>query len=127
MRATADLPATPDGPGLARTIVADTLARWGLTELREDAVLITSELVTNAAQHAPGSDTFRLEVTRRAGGVRISLADGNALFPAVQQLDADRPSGRGMRIVESLAARWGTEKHHDGGKRVWVDLDASQP
>jgi hypothetical protein len=39
----------------------------------------------------------------------------------VAELDADRPRGRGMRIISALADRWGADEYRDG-KRVWVEL-----
>jgi hypothetical protein len=52
------------------------------------------------------------------------VAGGSTIRPIVQQLSHDQPRGRGMRMVEAIADRWGAEDHNDG-KRVWFDLDAS--
>jgi len=83
--------------------------------------LIVSELVSNAVEHAPGSATYELEVVQQGSGVRIYLADGSSIKPVVAELAHDRPRGRGMRIVEALTDSWGSDDH-DGGKRVWVEL-----
>jgi two-component sensor histidine kinase len=80
-----------------------------------------NELVTNAYQHAPGTDSFELEITATDDHIRISLADGSAIRPVIADLDPSRPTGRGMRIVQAVAARWGAEDHH-GGKRVWAEI-----
>ena len=77
--------------------------------------------MTNAVQHAPGADTYELELLRVEGGVRIYLADGASIKPMVRELDHRTPRGRGMRIVAAVAADWGSDEHH-GGKRVWVEL-----
>ena len=98
------------------------LPQWGLAEITDDAKVVVSELVTNAYVHAPGPDTFHLELLRRSDGVRISLADGSAVKPLIAELTSDRPSGRGLAIVEALASDWGAEER-DGGKIVWVELD----
>jgi len=122
-RASIDVPASAHGPAAARRVVAALLPVWELPELSADAELVVSELVTNAYRHAPGTDSFELELVRREDGVRIALADGNAVRPVIAELKADhQPTGRGMAIVAALATRWGAEDHH-GGKRVWVDLD----
>ncbi len=123
-RASIDVPASVQGPMAARRVVAALLPAWELPELSDDAELVVSELVTNAYRHAPGTDSFELELVRRDGGVRIALADGNSVRPVIAELsDQDtRPTGRGMAIVAALATRWGAEDHH-GGKRVWVDLE----
>jgi anti-sigma regulatory factor (Ser/Thr protein kinase) len=106
----------------ARRLVGALLPVWGLPDLKDDAELVVSELVTNAYLHAPGTDSFELELVRRTTGIRIMLADGASVRPIIAELGDDHPSGRGMAIIAALAARWGSEDHH-GGKRVWVDLD----
>lgn len=121
-RASVDIPATSNGPAAARRVVHALLPAWGLGVLVDDAELVVSELVTNAYLHAPGSDSFELELVRRANGVRIVLADGASVRPIIAELRHDRPTGRGMAIIAELATSWGSEEHH-GGKRVWVDLD----
>ena len=50
------------------------------------------------------------------------MADGSSVRPVVRELDADRPRGRGLQLVQAIADRWGAEDHH-GGKRVWFELD----
>jgi len=121
-RASVDVPASVQGPAAARGVVAAVLPVWELPDLSDDAQLVVSELVTNAYRHAPGTDSFELELVRQSDGVRISLADRNAVRPVIAELKADhQPTGRGMAIVAALAVRWGAEDHH-GGKRVWVDL-----
>lgn len=121
-RAVIDVPASLHGPSAARQMVAALLPMWDLEHLTGDAQLIVTELVTNAYQHAPGSDTFELEIVGSPARIRIALADGSAVRPVIAELDQTRPTGRGMRIVAALATAWGAEDHH-GGKRVWVDLD----
>ena len=121
-RASMDVPATSHGPRAARRVVSALLPVWGLADLQDDAELVVSELVTNAYLHAPGTDSFELELVRRGNGVRIALADGAAVRPVIADLRHRRPNGRGMGIIAALASGWGAEDHH-GGKRVWVDLD----
>jgi anti-sigma regulatory factor (Ser/Thr protein kinase) len=121
-RASIDVPATIDGPAAARRVIAALLPVWELPALRDSAELVVSELVTNAYLHAPGSDSFELEIVRRENGVRIGLADGNSIRPMLRELGGEEPSGRGMSLVAALASAWGAEDHH-GGKRVWVVLD----
>jgi anti-sigma regulatory factor (Ser/Thr protein kinase) len=117
-----DLPATDRGPAAARRVIAALLSAWELPELRDDAELIVSELITNAYRHAPKMDTFELELERRADGVQIALADGSSVRPMIRELTHEDTSGRGMLLVAALATKWGAEDHR-GGKRVWVHLD----
>lgn len=121
-RASIDVPATSRGPAAARQVVAALLPAWGLADLCSDAELVVSELVTNAYLHAPGTDSFELELVRRTNGVRMTLADGVSVRPIIAELGHEHPTGRGMVIVAQLATGWGAEDHH-GGKRVWVDID----
>jgi anti-sigma regulatory factor (Ser/Thr protein kinase) len=125
-RASMDIPATGLGVAAVRHVVAALLSAWQLAELRDDAVLLASELVTNAYRHAPGTDSFELEVVRRTHGIRIALADGSSIRPLIKELSHERPGGRGMTLVAAIATGWGAEDHN-GGKRVWVDLDKAQP
>jgi anti-sigma regulatory factor (Ser/Thr protein kinase) len=120
-RAVIDVPASVHGPAAARQVVAALLPMWDIGHVTANAQLIVSELVTNAYQHAPGADSFELELLGYPERLRIVLADGSAVRPVIAELDETRPTGRGMRIVSSLATEWGAEDHH-GGKRVWVDL-----
>ena len=124
--AAVDIPATVHAAAAARTVVDALLPVWNLADLQDDAKLIASELVTNAYLHAPGTDSFELELVRRSRGVRISLADGSSIRPVIAELSHDATSGRGMRIVACLASAWGAEDYH-GGKRVWVELDQPLP
>jgi hypothetical protein len=57
--------------------------------------------------------------------LRLSVADGSAVRPVVRELDRDNPRGRGLRLVQAIADRWGAEDHQ-GGKRVWLELAAPQ-
>lgn len=120
-RAAADIPATQRGPATARHVVRGLLEGWHLGELAPDASLVVSELVSNAVEHAPSTHSFELELLCDADRLRITLADGSSIKPVIAALDNERPRGRGMRIVDELAADWGAEEFRDG-KRVWVDL-----
>lgn len=121
-RAVVDIPATPQGPATARRVVDAVLPAWDYDDLRFDAELVVSELVTNAVMHAPGADTLELELIRRESGLRIALADGSAVRPIIKELSEEHTSGRGMVIVQAVASAWGSEEQ-PGGKRVWVDID----
>jgi anti-sigma regulatory factor (Ser/Thr protein kinase) len=95
-----------------------------LGAVRDDAVLVASELVTNAVVHSGGSpaDTIQIRAVLVRGGVSISVHDpglsGDA--PHLRDTDVMQAGGRGLRIVERLARRWGCER--DPGHRVWAEL-----
>ncbi|MFP1629124.1 SpoIIE family protein phosphatase [Streptomyces sp. 5K101] len=113
----------------ARAFVRDTLQGWGYSDVVDDAVVLTSELVTNAVVHAGTSaDVLCL---RSEDGVRIEVADrypereipiqgtGHSLG------SPDRENGRGLLLCAALASRWGVE-YTPTHKQVWFQLDLPQ-
>jgi anti-sigma regulatory factor (Ser/Thr protein kinase) len=113
------LPRHPGAAAKARRFVEDVVERCGLPEdARESAVLVSSELVTNALQHGRGKIELRL--TRLGKFLRIEVVDeGHEQAPAVRQEAADETGGWGLRIVDHLAAQWGV---FEGTTHVWADL-----
>ncbi|MEX2290538.1 MAG: ATP-binding protein [Mycobacteriales bacterium] len=85
----------------------------------EDLVLLTSEVVTNAIIH--GRSEVRLRVLAGQGRLRIEVADENSRHPQLPGEDADALDGRGVRILDELAARWGVRDERYG-KTVWFEL-----
>ncbi|MEU9173949.1 ATP-binding protein [Streptomyces sp. NPDC048420] len=106
----------------ARAEVRRQLEGWGLAERDDDlvdtAVLLVSELATNALLHS--ASRFTLTLSAAHGVLRCEVADSGRRTPRV--LDAgNAESGRGMFLVEALALRWGWRQ--DGrGKTVWFEL-----
>lgn len=86
------------------------------------AVVVVSELVTNAVQHAGERGQLRLELRVTGAVLRLELADGSSVRPMAREIVDSDERGRGMHIVDVLTARWGVETH-GAGKRVWVELD----
>ena len=86
-----------------------------------NALLIVSELVTNAVIH--GAEPIEVVVGGEAGEVRIEVSDGDTRAPRPEAHDpnADQLEGRGLRIVNTLAEHWGTAMH-DFGKTVWAEV-----
>lgn len=103
---------------LARNFVLERLA--GAPVDREVALLLTSELVTNAIRHA--GTNFEVEVCPTADGrVRVSVADASPVVPRPVDAPPEAQSGRGLFFVEHYATAWGVERVA-GGKRVWFVL-----
>jgi len=119
--ASIDLPPTSASVLAARRVVRDLLAVWDVPHDREDAALLVTELVTNVVDHVQGEVDLTLELSLSDTWLRIAVVDGSSIRPVVQELSHERPRGRGMRMVEAIADRWGAEDHK-GGKRVWFDL-----
>lgn len=110
----------------ARGFVRDTLQGWGLGDIVDDAVVLTSELVTNAVVHA--GTAAEVLCLRDSDGVRIEVADRYPerelpLHDAGQAPGSpDREGGRGLLLCAALATRWGVE-YTASDKRVWFQLD----
>ncbi|MFE3772310.1 ATP-binding protein [Streptomyces sp. NPDC059122] len=106
---------------LARAELRRLLDRWGLGVVADDALLVLSELLTNAVRHARVSRGREIETrySREPQGVRIEVHDAAQNWPQPRTPDVD--GGRGLTIVAALAARWGTEVRDGGlGKAVWA-------
>ncbi|MEX2659977.1 MAG: SpoIIE family protein phosphatase [Acidimicrobiales bacterium] len=121
--ASTDLPPHPLSARRARRFVLTALDAFAVRGLDEVAELLTSEVVTNAVVHAHSS--VRVSVEGVDGGVRISVADTNPLIPAPRQPVDEAEHGRGLHLVDTLAARWGVEPG-DAGKSVWFELWVEQ-
>jgi serine phosphatase RsbU (regulator of sigma subunit) len=114
----------PDGPEAASAV-----RRWirqssrGLDRLlREDIVLLATELVTNAVRHGRGEVAVRLWPGPDV--VRVEVSDANPHRPEPGGYDLDAEDGRGLLIVGALSSRWGTAPLAGGaGKTVWFELD----
>lgn len=110
----------------ARSFVRDTLQGWGFADIIDDAVVLTSELVTNAVVHAgTAADVLCL---RSDDGARIEVADH---YPereiplqgaAITMSSPDREGGRGLQLCAALASRWGVD-YTPTKKLVWFQLD----
>jgi anti-sigma regulatory factor (Ser/Thr protein kinase) len=114
-------------PRGARDHVGAFLDAHGIDgEVRRDALVVVSELVTNAVVHA--GEPIALEVAVRDKTLRIDVCDGDDRTAVVAPRREDRAvmTGRGLAIVESLAHRWGVRSHR-GGKSVWAEMDVASP
>ena len=93
----------------------------GLEVMLDDALLLVTELVTNAVVHAGTDMELHLEVG--VDRARIEVADHGAggLSVLRGEPDAGREGGRGIFLLDALAQEWGT-RHFRGGKSVWFEL-----
>ncbi|MGX1880257.1 SpoIIE family protein phosphatase [Streptomyces sp. NPDC055287] len=110
----------------ARAFVRDTLQGWGYSDIVDDAVVLTSELVTNAVVHA--GTTADVLCLRTEEGVRVEVGDRYPerevpLQGTAQSFGSpDREGGRGLLLCAALASRWGVE-YAPTNKHVWFQLD----
>jgi Histidine kinase-like ATPase domain len=94
-------------PAKARAAVDEATTAWGLAQLAFPTELITSELVSNAVQHA--ASPVDLLLRRTASGLCVSVRDGSpvAPVPATEPPGTGSLRGRGLFLVSSTASRWG--------------------
>ncbi len=120
MEAVLMLAPAPSSAAAARVLVQETLPGWGCDELLDDARLVVTELVSNAVLHA--RTTLQVQCEVNAHALRIAVTDSAAGAVAVRSFDPrNHLGGRGLRIVEDLADRWGIDRTDDGGKTVWAE------
>lgn len=115
------LPAEPASVPAARRCVRDALAGLGADGAAEDAQTLVSELATNAVLHA--RTPFTLQVVRRDDVVQVRVADRSAVLPRQRSYGPESTTGRGMRLIASIATAWGIDSE-GGGKVVWFELPA---
>ena len=118
------LPRDPAGPGIARRFVERRLVEWGHADDVDVALLLTSELVTNALLHAGGVDEISLE--ERGPYVRVAVHDPSPLLPRPRNYDAEAVTGRGLSLVRQVALVSGVTRT-GAGKAVWFELGPGEP
>ncbi|MFJ3302912.1 ATP-binding protein [Streptomyces sp. NPDC086549] len=125
------LSATPRGARLARLLAVQQLDEWGWPAscpVGESAVLVVAELAANAVTHGRVRDRgFRLTLAVEAEAsdtLRIEVVDprGDRRPLARRIAGPTAETGRGLLLVEALAARWGSEPWPPSGKVVWAEI-----
>jgi anti-sigma regulatory factor (Ser/Thr protein kinase) len=113
----------------AREFATRTLTSWGLPDLVDDAVVIISELVTNAIRHglppyaaAAGDAPIKLSLVRQGRFVVFIVCDPSDQDPKVRPADDVCENGRGLHVIEALSRVWGWTPLPSGGKAVWAAL-----
>jgi len=123
------LPADRRTPAAARGLVRALLAEARLDELTDEALLLTTELTTNAVIHA-GTE-LDIEAVADETGLCVTVMDfAPGALGQPPTPDGDGPAGttvlaergRGLLLVDHFASSWGTT-HHTEGKGVWFRLD----
>jgi anti-sigma regulatory factor (Ser/Thr protein kinase) len=116
------LPREPASARRARHLLLDALAEDGLERSTSSGVaeLLVSELATNAVRYGAGDD-FRIEVDLEAGALRVAVHDRSRVVPSPRHTSPVEVGGRGLKLVDTLAAAWGAEETADG-KVVWFTL-----
>lgn len=132
------LPAAASSAGQGRRFVVVTLERWGISACADLVVLLVSELVANVALHARSEAVVSLVLS--GGTLRVQVCDHSPQLPVRRHYGLASSTGRGLLMLETLAAEWGVEPNADG-KCVWFvvqttpaaagladfDMDAVEP
>jgi anti-sigma regulatory factor (Ser/Thr protein kinase) len=105
-------------PERARRWLAGHLDGLTAARQRDDAMLIVSELVTNAVRHGQGAVVVRAAVVD-TGAIEVSVTDTGHGEPSIQPAHPIRVGGLGLRIVAELSSTWGVSRG-SGGTTVWA-------
>jgi anti-sigma regulatory factor (Ser/Thr protein kinase) len=110
----------PAAAAEARDRVLAAIRAWDVPVDADVAVLLTSELVTNAIKHEAGK-TITLFITCTYGHLRVDVHDTSRFFPRLLDASGEEEFGRGLRLVDTLADKWGCDLTADG-KAVYFRL-----
>ena len=118
--ATRRFPPDLRSPRGARRFVDEMLATWDCRPAIETLEVLLSEIVANAVVHARSEP----EVTVRLldGFLRVDVADDSDVMPEPRAAGTMEEGGRGLRILDSEASRWGVSPRPGGGKVVWFEV-----
>jgi anti-sigma regulatory factor (Ser/Thr protein kinase) len=113
----------PAAPAEARRRVRDAIRSWQVPVDLDAALLLTSELVTNAIRHQAGqrAQAVMLAIASSRGRLRVDVHDTSRSLPAVAEVPADAETGRGLLLVETLSDEWGFYRT-PAGKAVYFTL-----
>jgi anti-sigma regulatory factor (Ser/Thr protein kinase) len=120
MAETVELAPKPASVRSARVFTAGVLGDGGVeASVIELAVLLVSELVTNAAVHA--GSTIRVTVHVDSHWVRVEVEDEGRGQPVLRRQARNELQGRGLAVVDRLSTDWGADRR-DGRKVVWFEI-----
>jgi anti-sigma regulatory factor (Ser/Thr protein kinase) len=118
----------PAAAAEARRRVRFAIRSWRVPVDLDAALLLTSELVTNAVRHeaaqAVGHEAAQavvLAIACSRGRLRVDVHDTSRSLPAVAEVPADAETGRGLLLVETLSDEWGCYRT-PAGKAVYFTL-----
>ena len=114
------LSAGPAAAAEARSQVRAAICAWNVPVDLDVAVLLTSELVTNAIRHEPGG-TVTLAISCSCGQLRVDVHDTSCSLPVLVDAPADAETGRGLMLVATRTADWGVCRT-PAGKAVYFTL-----
>jgi anti-sigma regulatory factor (Ser/Thr protein kinase) len=120
-----ELAPLPGAIPCARLHAVHVLHEWGLREFAEDAALIVSELMTNAADASmalPDRPPITLRLLASDKSLVIEAWDHSPRDLEPREAGPDAECGRGLAVVAALSERWGWERTGYHRKVVWAEL-----
>jgi anti-sigma regulatory factor (Ser/Thr protein kinase) len=121
------IPGRPEQVGAARAFVAQTLSSNQVGADAYEATLLTSEIVTNAIQHSRSGvegGTVTIVIIGVPRGVLVEIIDNGSAGAPIVRGDLYAVQGRGLFVVQHLAAQWGYLRDSTG-TTVWFHLPAA--
>ena len=115
-----DLPSSAASVSRARRFTETWCQAWEITGTIDVALLVVSELVTNAITHGQGTCALRLRIDD--GALRVEVGDRGAGSPEITDAGANDEGGRGLRIVALSSRAWGVDGAGEGSKVVWAEI-----
>jgi anti-sigma regulatory factor (Ser/Thr protein kinase) len=104
----------------ARDAVRNAVTEWQLSSCLDDALLIVSELVTNATSHSGGEVSLHLRTSGTL--LRIEVHDEQVdTLPETRDPSDTEPGGRGLHLVAALSSNWGWEVGAHT-KTIWAEI-----
>ncbi|MFC6064127.1 ATP-binding protein [Streptomyces ochraceiscleroticus] len=123
---TFSVPGTPAAAAAARRRVVSDLRGWSVqfdAQSLDNVELVTSELITNAVQHA-GGGAVAVSVRLNGAALLIEVSDSSTELPSACLADMDDEGGRGLFLVAALSVDHGAERTPTG-KRCWAEIAVS--
>lgn len=109
----------PRSVAVARRYAVETCRAADYHGDYDTLVSLVSEVATNALIHGDGQ--VRVRVLNQGPRLRVEVSDDSDAMPAIRTLDRDVEGGRGLALIDTLAAAWGADPEPHG-KTVWFEL-----
>jgi anti-sigma regulatory factor (Ser/Thr protein kinase) len=124
LKTTRSFPEQPESVTAARRFATGALANVS-SEVTATVELLVSELATNCIRHTDSA--FDLTIIQSGQEIRVEATDYDAGRPTMRSPKPTDTNGRGLRIVDALAAAWGVEHRSSQGKTVWFTVVVPAP
>jgi anti-sigma regulatory factor (Ser/Thr protein kinase) len=117
-----NFPAEASAVAAARSFASRAVTRLACPECADDALLVVSELVTNAIR--AGARRVGVDISRESKELRIRVTDDGVGWPRMHRPGPNTAHGRGLVLVAAVATDWGVEPR-EAGKEVWAALSVA--